>query len=84
MCVFEPVSYVIKYITTFKIISPRGVLASQNTDSCRDIVGTYLHFVLDGDNYIRQSDACGLIIRYKIQCCAATIIEISITLVSLR
>lgn len=62
---FEPVSYVIKYITTFKIISPRGMLALKyqgHGAGGRD----YLHFVLDSDNYTRQSGTSGLIIRYKI------------------
>lgn len=44
----------------------------------------YLHFVLDSDNYTRQSGTSDLIIRYKVQCRAAAVIEISITHTSLR
>jgi len=60
--VFEPVSYVIIYITTFKIISPRGMLALKYQDHGAGERG-YLHFILDSDNYTRQSGTPGLIIR---------------------
>lgn len=56
--VFGPVSYIIKYITTFKIISPRDTLALKycgyrRVGGRRERGRAYLHFVLDSDNYTR-------------------------------